>query len=59
MVQKNFLWPAQNFDEENLHLQYNLISNHFLDFEGNVYIGDQPVCDDGFGNEEARVACRS
>ena len=59
MVQKNFLWPGQNFDEENLHLQYNLISTHFLDFEGNVYIGDQPVCDDGFGSEEARVACRS
>ena len=26
--------------------------------QGNVYIGDQPVCDDGWGTEEARVACR-
>ena len=30
--------------------------NHLL--EGNVYIGDQPVCDDGWGSEEAKVACR-
>ena len=44
---------------QTLCLQYDLISNHFLDFEGNVYIGAQPVCDDGFGSEEARVACRS
>ena len=26
--------------------------------QGNVYIGDQPICDDGWGTEEARVACR-
>ena len=51
--------PSLVCGSENLHLQYNLISNHLLYFEGNVYIGDQPVCDDGFGSEEARVACRS
>ena len=26
--------------------------------QGNVFIGDQPVCDDHWGLEEARVACR-
>ena len=26
--------------------------------KGNVYFGDQPVCDDGWGGEEAKVACR-
>ena len=26
--------------------------------KGNVYFDDQPVCDDGWGSEEAKVACR-
>ena len=26
--------------------------------KGNVYIDDQPICDDGWGQEEAEVACR-
>ena len=26
--------------------------------KGNVYFDDQPVCDDGWGGEEAKVACR-
>ena len=58
-IYNNFCCPAQTLDEQTLHEQYVLISNHFLNFEGNVYIGDQPVCDDGWGSEEARVACRS
>ena len=26
--------------------------------KGNVYFDDQPVCDDDWGHEEAKVACR-
>ena len=26
--------------------------------EGNVYLDEQPVCDDQWGSEEAAVACR-
>ena len=26
--------------------------------KGNVYFDDQPVCDDDWGQEEAKVACR-
>ena len=27
--------------------------------KGNVYFDNKPVCDDGFGDEEATVVCRS
>ena len=40
------------FSEGNIYL-YN------IDFvEGNVYVDDQPICDDQWGTEEATVACR-
>ena len=26
--------------------------------KGNVYMDDQPICDDDFGLEEAKVVCR-
>ena len=33
--------------------------NIFFDSaEGNVYLDDQPICDDQWGTEEATVACR-
>merc|ERR1711962_1547749 len=28
------------------------------EFEGNVFINDRPVCDDGWGDEDAMVVCR-
>ena len=33
-------------------------SRSMFSIKGNVYIGERPVCDDGWGDEEARVACR-
>ena len=34
----------------------NLLGGELV--KGNVYFDDQPICDDGFGREEAIVACR-
>ena len=31
-------------------------SNYII--KGNVYIDDEPICDDGWDQEEATVACR-
>ena len=35
----------------------NLLGGNLV--KGNVYLDEKPVCDDGFGREEARVVCRS
>jgi len=34
----------------------NLLGGNLV--KGNVYLDEKPVCDDGFGREEARVVCR-
>ena len=35
----------------------NLLGGNLV--KGNVYLDEKPVCDDGFGREEAKVVCRS
>ena len=35
----------------------NLLGGNLV--KGNVYLDEKPVCDDGFGREEAMVVCRS
>ena len=34
----------------------NLLGGNLI--KGNVYLDEKPVCDDGFGSEEAKVVCR-
>ena len=34
------------------------VSTDLWPHQGNVYVGESPVCDDGWGQEEARVTCR-
>ena len=34
------------------------INTFRLLFKGNVYFDQKPVCDDGWGDEEAQVVCR-
>ena len=45
-----------NLGEINLRPDTGQIGGELI--KGNVYFDDQPVCDDGWGIEEATVACR-
>ena len=46
----------RNSGEINLRPETGELGSELV--KGNVYFDDQPVCDDDWGSEEAKVACR-
>ena len=54
----NLIWMTRIIElgEINLRPDTGELGGELM--QGNVYIGDRPICDDHWGVQEARVACR-